>query len=392
MAQTLRDESPEFQFGRCQFASDSLSTLSADLEPREHDTRITRYSYYPVELSIWQRVNSELDSFESVHHRFWWSRHTGKALAVLLYNARYPADLQYWNLKFFAEAVAPQLGVSPEMLGSGTPTWPSFMTDDGTPVELSWDWGTKDAPPMVRYSVEPIGLHAGTSVDPGNLTAGPAFQERLARSLPTMKLEWFNHFKDIFNIPNVKEGEFYEDTRDHNSNVLFQAMRTAPHVTDRNFEAGEIFHDFCSSVGSKLLEHEMLAIDLIDPLKSRLKIYFRSRETTFQSVINIMTLEGRIQNPKLYEGLVDLHRLWTALFGVYAVDQPLCEVEHRTSGILYNVEFKLGEALPVAKIYLPVRHYSTSDEAVMRGLNDYFQGRQKGKYMPDYIRAMSTLW
>ncbi|KUM61452.1 hypothetical protein ACN42_g5674 [Penicillium freii] len=424
MTQTLLDESPEFQFGRCQFASNGLSTSSADLEPREHDKRITRYPYYPVELSIWQRVNSEIDSFESVHHRFWWSRHTGKALAVLLYNARYSANLQYWNLKFFAEAVAPHLGVAPEILGSGTPIWPSFMTDDGTPVELSWDWGTKDAPPMVRYSVEPIGLHAGTSVDPGNLTAGPAFQERLTRSLPTMRVEWFHHFKDFFNIPNAKEGEFHEDTRDHNSSifygfdcseteitpkvyffpklrakasgqsnldVLFQAMRTAPHVTDRNFEAGDIFHAFCSSVGSKSLEHEMLAIDLIDPLQSRLKIYFRSRETTFQSVINIMTLEGRIQNPKLYEGLVDLHRLWTALFGVYAVDQPLREVEHRTSGILYNVEFRLGEALPVAKIYLPVRHYCASDEAVIRGLNDYFQGQRKGKYMPDYIRAMSTL-
>ncbi|KAJ5663653.1 hypothetical protein N7507_004384 [Penicillium longicatenatum] len=424
MAKTLLDESPEFQFGHCQFALNGVSTSSVDLKRREHDTRITRYPYYPVELSIWQRVNSELDSFETVHHRYWWSRHTGKALAVLLYNARYPPDLQYWNLRFFAETVAPHLGVSPEILGSDTPIWPSFMTDDGTPVELSWDWGTKDAPPMVRYSVEPIGLHAGTLVDPGNLTAGPAFQERLIRTLPTMRLEWFHHFKDFFSIPNVKEGEFHEDTRDHNSSifygfdcseteitpkvyffpklkakasgqsnldVLFQAMRTAPHVTDRNFKAGDIFHAFCSSVGNKLLEHEMLAIDLIDPLQSRLKIYFRSRETTFKSVIDIMTLEGRIQNPKLYEGLVDLHRIWSALFGVYAVDQPLPEVEHRTSGILYNVEFRLREAVPVAKIYLPVRHYSKSDEAVIRGLNDYFQGRQKGKYMPDYIRAMSTL-
>ncbi|CRG87518.1 hypothetical protein PISL3812_04536 [Talaromyces islandicus] len=425
MAQTLHGESPELQFGRYQFALNGLSTSPGDVERRRNDTRITRYPYYPVELSIWQLVNSELDSFESVHHRFWWSRHTGKALAVLLYNARYPAELQYRNLKFFAEAVAPHLGVSQEILGSDTPIWPSFMTDDGTPVEISWDWGTKNAPPIIRYSVEPIGLHAGTSVDPGNLTAGPAFQAQLARSLPTMRLEWFHHFNDFFGIPKVKEGEFYEDTRDHNSNifyafdcseteiipkvyffpkfrakacrlsnldVLFQAMRTAPHVTEGNFKAGDIFHVFCSSVSNKRLEYEMLAIDLIDPLRSRLKIYFRSRETTFNSVINIMTLGGRIRSPKLYEGLVDLHGLWNALFGVSAaLDQPLREVEHRTSGMLYNVEFRLGDALPVPKIYLPVRHYSTSDEAVIRGLNDYFQGRQKGKYMPDYIKAMSTL-
>jgi DMATS type aromatic prenyltransferase len=417
MAQTVYEESPELQFGCDQLAFKGHST---DLERQKHDTRITRYP----ELSIWQRVNSELDSFESVHHRFWWTRHTGKALAIFLYHARYPADVQYRNLEFFVEVVAPHLGISLELVESGTPIWPSFMTDDGTPVEISWDWGTTDAPPTIRYSVEPIGLHAGTSVDPGNLTAGPAFQEQLARSLPMMRLEWFHHFQAFFGIPIVNEGEFHEDTRDHNSSifyafdcsetditpkvyffpksrakasgqsnldVLFQAMRTAPHVTEGNFKAGDILHAFCASVGSNLLEHEMLAIDLIDPLRSRLKMYFRCRETTFNSVINIMALGGRIRNPKLYEGLVDLHRLWTALFGVSAVDQPLRAVEHRTSGILYNVEFRLGEALPVAKIYLPVRHYSASDEAVIRGLNDYFKGRQKGKYMDDYIKAMSTL-
>ncbi|PHH64516.1 hypothetical protein CDD81_4295 [Ophiocordyceps australis] len=426
MSQTLHEESPELQLGRYQLALSGLGKSLGDPERRKHDAKITRYFNYPVELSVWQRVNSELDGFESVHHRFWWSRHTGKALAILLYHAQYPADLQYRNLRFFAEAVAPHLGACPEILGSHGQMWPSFMTDDGTPVEISWDWGTKNSPPMIRYSVEPIGLHAGTSIDPGNLIAGPAFQERLARSLPTMRLEWFHHFKDFFSMSNVKQGEFDEDIRDHNSsifyafdcsetdiipkvyffpkwrakvsgqsnlNVLFQAMRAAPHVTDENFKAGDMFYAFCSSAGSRLLEHEMLAIDLIDPLRSRLKIYFRSRETSFNSVINIMTLGGRIRNPKRCESLVELHRLWNALFGVSdAVDEPLRHVEHRTAGILYNVEFRLGEALPVAKIYLPVRHYSASDEAVICGLNDYFQDGQRGKYMPDYIKAMTTLF
>lgn len=136
----------------------------------------------------------------------------------------------------------------------------------------------------------------------------------------------------------------------------------------------------------------MLAIDLIDPLESRLKIYFRSRETSFNSVLKIMTLRGRILNPKLDEGIRDLKMLWNTVFEVDdPPDQPLNEVGHRTAGILYNVEFNLGNSNPVAKIYLPVRHYSHSDEAIILGLNKYFEFHGKGKYMKNYIKAMTTL-
>lgn len=53
------------------------------------------------------------------------------------------------------------------------------MTDNGESAELSWAWGMTGASPTMRYSVEPTGLEAGTSLDPDNLKAGPAFYERL---------------------------------------------------------------------------------------------------------------------------------------------------------------------------------------------------------------------
>ncbi|KAI0010204.1 tryptophan dimethylallyltransferase-domain-containing protein [Xylariaceae sp. FL0662B] len=424
MAQIIHGETPQLHHRHLQFSLDGVSAASVKKESLTRDERIPRTPYCPVDLSIWQQVDSELGSFQSVHHRFWWSRHTGIALAVLLQNAGYPPDLQYRDLKFFAQVVAPNLGVSRERIGDGT-QWPSFMTDDGTPLELSWDWGTKDNPPMIRYSVEPIGLHAGTSLDPGNLTAGPALQEQLVHSLPSMRLEWFNFFKEFFEYRNLEESRFVEDVEDHNSSIFYafdlsttvitakvyffpklrakacnqtnlevltQAIHEAPYCTEDNLKAWSVFHDFSLEMG-KNLEHEMLAIDLIDPLESRLKLYFRCRETTFNSVINIMTLGGRIKNPKLYQGLRDLNRLWNALFDADIFPhQSLGEVSHRTAGILYNVEFKLGDSIPVAKIYLPVRHYSRSDEAVIRALNDCLRSHQRGKYMVDYVRAMSTLF
>ena len=148
-----------------------------------HDERVRRYFCYSVKLLIWHQVNSELQNSENIHHRFWWSRHIGKALAVLLHNARYPSDIQYRDLKFFAQVVASHLDVFHEIsVEGGTSPWSSFMTDDGTPLELSWDWDTKDSLPTIRNSIEPIGLHAGTSLDPHNIALDLHFRISLCVS------------------------------------------------------------------------------------------------------------------------------------------------------------------------------------------------------------------
>lgn len=135
----------------------------------------------------------------------------------------------------------------------------------------------------------------------------------------------------------------------------------------------------------------MLAIDHIYPLQSLFKIYFRSRKTDFDSVANVMTLNGRNNNPMLKQGLEDLKSLWNTLFEVDTTSQSLPKVGHRTAGILYNVEFKLGDSFPVAKVYLPVRHYAKSDGGIVRGLGNYFDYHGRGKYMSQYVDAMHTL-
>lgn len=392
-----------------------LPSTSTVNEPRRSD----------IDLSIWHRVNCELTDV-GVHQQFWWSQHSGKALAVLLYHAGYSPDLQYRDLKFFAQVVAPQLGTSPDITGADDRQWQSFMTDDGTPIEMSWDWGTKDYPPIVRYSIEPIGLHAGTPMDPGNHLAGPLFQEHLVQALSNMRLEWYCYLDNFFNDNNGPGSDFRKDANDHNSSifyaldlsadgvtpkvyffpkfkarttnqsnleVLIQAVRGIPFSTQENLKACDVFHEFSSDPTNEGLEYEMLAIDLIDPHESRLKIYFRSRQTTFNSIANIMTLGGQIKNPNVCKGLKDLARLWKNLFGIGldAPDQPLVAIDHRTAGILYNCEFRLGDPFPITKVYLPVRHYSNSDEMVVQGLSKYFQDSERGKYMPEYVAALRKL-
>lgn len=137
-----------------------------------------------------------------------------------MYNAGYSPELQHRDLKFFAQVVAPSLGVSRGIMAStgDVSPWPSFMTDDGTPIEMSWDWGTKDGPPVIRYSIESIGLDAGTALDPNKLRAGPVFQERLTHALPQINLEWFHHFEEFLGVSNCGDASLLDG---HKSYIFY---------------------------------------------------------------------------------------------------------------------------------------------------------------------------
>ena len=113
--------------------------------------------------AAWHCVDAGVRPSQSIHDRHWWT-HSGYVLAVLLKQAGYSTDEQYKSLDFFAVLIAPSLGATP----SGTDDrsrWSSFMTDDKRPIELSWDWGVSDQRPTIRYSIEPVGLDAGTPRD-----------------------------------------------------------------------------------------------------------------------------------------------------------------------------------------------------------------------------------
>lgn len=353
-----------------------------------------------------------------------WSRYAGQAICNLLRNAGYAPDFQHRSLEFFTQVVAPYLGTF-HRIENGTPNpWHSFMTDHGSPLELSWDWGTTDSRPLIRYSMEPVGLHAGKSLDPHNSSAGPAFQAHLSQFLPNMGLEWFHHFKNFFEYDRDRV-EFQDDAQDHqtslfyafdlvegeptakvyffpkyraiscrksNLEVITEAIAGAPYCTEETLRAATVFYEFAEITTNKDIEYEMLATDLLAPPASRLKIYFRCRNTSFDSVMLIMTLGGRIQNPELARGFEQLRALWNGLFGFcQSTSQPLKNNDHRTAGILYNVEFRLGDLYPVAKVYLPVRHYARSDASVVDAMDRHFRLHERGTYMSAYRNVMTEL-
>lgn len=158
-----------------------------------------------------------------------------------------------------------------------------------------------------------------------------------------------------------------------NLTVISQAIVAAPYCRPDKLKALSVFQEFATDCLRPMPEMGMLAIDLVDPIASRLKIYFRIRETSFSSVQHTMTLGNRIETPELVRGLRNLKPLWDAVLerNGFPEDAALPQIDHRTAGILYNVEFHLGSAVPQVKIYIPVRHYAGSDQKIMHGLDEY---------------------
>lgn len=374
--------------------------------------------------AIWHQVDSENRHCLSLHQRYWW-RSLGYALAVLLWNAGYSNHAQYLSLVFFAVVVSSSLGPAMEP-PRGVIPWSSFMTDDGNPIELSWDWHTGTKPPTIRFSIEPIGVDAGTATDPENQYAASKFHQALLRSLPRTNVEWFDHFNQQLSCHAIAGGlapeghssrifyafDLTEDgitskayffpgfkakaTGQTNLTIISQAIRTAPYCAPERLEALAVFQEFVTDSLTPALEMDMLAIDLIDPTASRLKIYFRNRETSFSSVRRTMTLGNRIAAPDLIHGLRNLKLLWDALLERERWsddDESLPTVDHRTAGILYNVEFCLGNAVPKVKIYIPVRHYANSDRKIICRLGDYLYriNAHSGRYIPRYSHGLGSL-
>ncbi|KAF4434653.1 Tryptophan dimethylallyltransferase 1 [Fusarium acutatum] len=376
------------------------------------------------------KVNlSKVDSgtFHSLHHtknktgtavdihQQYWNQTVGSTLRSFVTSAGYDSQSQCRILDQFSNLVAPFLGSSPVL---GEPIWKSFMTDDNCPVELSWDFDTGNSQPTIRYSIEPIGHEAGTAADLHNEEAAAEFVRRTTQAFPAIDTALFNHFYEYFNgrwnadgpeghrstmfwafdlkqSVTTNKAYFFPGLIAHAMNkstleVVADAITSAPGCRPENISSFASFAKFIHERQHLGLEMDMLALDLVPVEKSRLKIYFRDRRTDFRSVTEMMSLGGRIHGQEFDVGMRNLRNLWDALLGTSGVpdDIPLPYNNHRTAGILYNVEFRTKSTTPKIKIYIPVRHYAISDSQIIEALRD-FLADQTSK-LPDV--AVDSFW
>lgn len=370
----------------------------------ERVTRTEQRTASPTADSLtiaWHRINSKHLNKHGAH---WW-KSSGYALAILLGNAGFSYPARVRILEFFVRCIAPRLGIANE---PGVERWKSFMTDDHNPIEFSWDWHTGSEPPKIRFSVEPVSERAGTPQDPRNELVSMEFLKAMLTALPAIDMQWYSHFESYLAVGlkqhspaghlsqifwefglNEKDitvkAYFFPEYRARATQrtvfqVISEAIAAAPFCTSEDLLALYMFQEFVFEHAKLALEMDMLAIDLVEPLQSRLNIYYRTRETSFESVRNSMTLGGRITNNDMDTGLQSLRRLWDSLFDQQGAPDgcPLPASTHRTAGILYDVEFCLGSKAPKVKIYIPVRHYARSDWQIMNAVSDFICSTQAG--------------
>lgn len=359
--------------------------------------------------------------------QFWWKK-TGIPFAVLLEKAGYSINAQCQHLLFFCCYVVPELGAAAD--AQGLPKhWKSFMTDHFSPIELSWEWGCGVESPRVRFSIEPIGPHAGTPADPLNRYATARLSRQYQRLLPDCDLRLFDHFsKELLSyshsqneigekpdhqghgsrtfiaidfcedgamlksyfLPTFKAAELGQSTWD----TIAHAIQDLPEYSPSVFSGLSMLQNFLMTPQGSRLEAEIFAIDCVAPTKSRLKIYMRSPSTSFDSVRDVMTLGGVLDDSNLDDGLKELQRLWTLVLSQgqeFSTAEHLQQKDHRTAGILYYFDIKQGKAFPGVKVYIPVRHYGQNDLAIAEGLSVYLKSRGQGPLACKYIEALKSI-
>lgn len=348
--------------------------------------------------------------------------------------AGYDLHGQYEALLFHYFLLVPALGPRPTINGSPK-SWKSFLTDNFSPLEYSWSWDSET--PRIRYSIEAISLHAGTSADPFNQAMTTSLIENLHFASLETDWQWFKYFSKALGTSGFVSNTlgFATDVQSHPSSiflgfeprqggvdikayfvpvkavqngqlpmaVVHESIKNLEHDTNAfKFPAYDSITSFIkTNAEGALLEPIGLAIDCVIPSKSRLKLYLRSPHTSFDSVTSILTFNGTLKTFSS-TALADLHSLWHLLLSLpenypTAHELPLkTGYPHPTTGILYNFDIQPGNFLPQSKVYIPVKHYAESDLAAAQGLATFLQSRKRGsgvvEYSENFLRMLSATW
>ncbi len=308
------------------------------------------------------------------------------------------------------------------------------MTDDFSPIEYSWVWDGANGSPRIRFSIDAMGPHTGTARDPFNQAKTVDLSRQLRTILPDSDWQWFDHFCQAL-LPKANEvnpcqsstgmecGQqssvflgFELEEHSTTAKAYFLPLEARPLKTSGIIEAIESLplenrdlSAFCKLVSfantdpvGRQLKVDMFAIDCLAE-SERLKIYFRSSSTSFDTVCAVLTMNGALHSSNMASGLEELRELWWLIFGLdenFTSSQELPRSDHRTSGVFFNFDTKPAkrttgqnalDARPEPKVYMPVKQYTPSDQQAAQGLARFLQKRGRDKYIKNYMESLGVL-
>ncbi|KAF3015034.1 aromatic prenyltransferase (DMATS family) [Neopestalotiopsis sp. 37M] len=307
--------------------------------------------------------------------------------------------------------IIPSLGPRPSTTKAGTrlPHFDSFCSDDFSPLELSWN--VEPNASKIRIGFEPIGPYAGTAKDPFNQDEPKVAMSRLLQQsggpIDHQLWEFFvkhlhvdvKHAHDIVSkmAPNehmTTNTISFDLVGEHPVPKVY--FYTIPISLLKNTPAGEIIIDLIPQLPSNLapsfgcirdfvfdykrqrnneqiLRLELISFDAVAPTDSRLKIYLRTKETCLARVKEVYTLGGTVHSPEIDAGVKLIESFYQHVLGISNAEDDLPSSKHRTAGIIFNMELMHDRAVPVPKVYIPVRHYGGTDLRIAQSLGTFFR-------------------
>ncbi|KAJ7139620.1 tryptophan dimethylallyltransferase-domain-containing protein [Mycena epipterygia] len=320
----------------------------------------------------------------TVSMSFWWN---AVALPIIgfMRHANYPEDAVESYILFLRNEILPLLGPCT------VPPYPSWMTDDHTPLEFSLILGKK-AKYSVRFAIEPVSLVEGCSI-----TALRHTLERLSFPMvmnPRSDLEWFDICAEEFLLPEshgrpkhehpVSEMFIGFDCADYSATAKVYFMpRIRSLVTKETPE--EMMKRATYRMGlenpwtavsqflSRFLvgdrpEIEIASIDCLPGVKNRLKIYFRTDILSYSHMEYFITLGGTLSTASISTGLHNARLMWDAMTKVDLAANTLpTQSSYFPAAVIYY-ELRQGDDIPSSKVYLPVQKYLPNDFEISKGV------------------------
>ena len=299
------------------------------------------------------------------------------------------------------------------------------MTDDFSPIEYSWSWDTRTGPPKIRFSIEAISPEAGTEADAFNQKMSMELVHQVNSIVPNIDWTLFDHFRENFCSQNTKGrlGCRIQDVEQSSASSIFLAFemdkvdvavkayfipvkaeqvgmsrRSVLTQSIRSLEGPGYSMPSYDRMLAFMTDHAAgsrvdivgIAVDCVIPSKSRIKLYVRSPQTSFDSVCSMMSMGGKL-NTFSKAALTDLRTLWQLTLCLdenFPTDSDLCSRNHQTAGVLYNFDIRAGNDWPQPKVYIPVRHYAPNDLAAAKGLASYLASKGLDRFVDGYMRTL----
>jgi DMATS type aromatic prenyltransferase len=319
--------------------------------------------------------------------------------------------------------------------------WLSLLPSAIVPLEYSWKWDStgKARGPEIRLTIEVFGELSGTQFDPLNQAPAMELLHRLSRFMPGVDQTLASYFlSKLFDHDKVKymEEKRLDTLPCSTMLVCFEFSRTdtilktymSPRkIGQRGFaplseyisaiqalgpassRTLDVLTDFLSTSPEGVhLQPFALAFDNVEPSSSRLKLYFFSTKTSYNSMREVLTLGGRIssENSDMEKKLRTIYSLAQLVMGCPENLEEDADIpapasfhsEHTTaeratllSGFQYYFDVAPGADVPSVKFYIPIRKEQINDRAVGSSLTGWFRGQGRGEFCDNYMRMLEGL-